>query len=67
MAQEKLTIVDILANDKSAFEEFHMGDIEEEDKQYIYVDPASKKVFDVRKDNEFLKMEDQKELVSFQH
>lgn len=55
--QERLTILETL-NNKSAFQEFYMGDFDEEEKQYIFYDIETKKVYDVRKENDLRKMQD---------
>jgi len=53
---QKLTIIDQLMNDKSAFQEIDMGMFDEDDKQYIYVDIQNKKVYDLRNENHMLKL-----------
>ena len=54
-----MTIVDQLINDRSAFQEIDMGNFEDDEKQYIFYDMATKKVYDVRKENDMLKLQEQ--------
>ena len=53
-----MTIVDQLNNDRSAFQEFDMGQFEDEEKQFMYIDVQTKKVYDMRNDNHLLKLQE---------
>ena len=53
------TMIDKLANDKSAFQEIDMGKYEEEDRQYMFIDIQTKKLYDMRNENHLLKLQDQ--------
>lgn len=57
---QQLTIVDQLQNDRSAFQEFDMGQFDEDDKHFIIVDLQTKKIYDMRKENDLLKMQQDK-------
>jgi hypothetical protein len=51
--------VDQLINDKSAFQEIDMGHYDEEDKQYIFVDIKTKQIYDLRKENDLMKLQEE--------
>ena len=51
-----MTIADTLENDNFAFQEINMGDYDEDDKQFMYFDIDTKKLYDMRNDNHLLQL-----------